>query len=277
MTEQRLSDFIPSPVLAVAATYLDAGRETDVYICGAQLRADNELELRFARGHRLTPGARVTLHLDNRTGVSEYDAQLRVYRLSYKGQVVRLDDNRVLVRPVEFQVFYGLSVVLEYQQPGYQFPQDARPERALPPTPMTLLPNIDNRERDNKVGVLVTRAEQQPHTTVMAFLSTEADDIFFITFPSTFKSALLKRDNRCLFAIDNRATYAFEQAIEWNYSIISGRAFDVPKESPLFSIVQEAFIAKNPWEVGFFSNPDVEMFHLRAEHLICPAPHPRGE
>lgn len=277
MTEHRLSDFIPSPVLAIAATYLNEGEQTDVYICGAQLRADNELELHFVRGHRLTPGARVTVHLDNRTGVSEYDAQLQVYRLSYKGQVVRLDDERVLVRPVSFEVFYGLSAVFEYHQTGYQHPHDARIEQALPTTTMTQLPSIDDADQDNKIGVLVTLAEQQPHTTVMAFLSTEQDDIFFITFPRTFKSALLKRDNRCLFAIDNRATYAFEQAIEWNYSIISGRAFDVPKDSPLFHAVKEAFIAKNPWEVGFFSNPQVEVFHLRAEHLICPAPHQRGE
>ncbi|WP_108127710.1 hypothetical protein [Saccharospirillum mangrovi] len=276
MTEPTLGQFIPSPVLAVAATYLDDGRDTDVYICGAEVQSDNRLMLRFARGHRLSVGARVTVHLDNRTGVSEYDAELRVYRLSYKGQVVRLDDNRVLVEPVQFQVFYGLSVVLDFAQSGYHFPDDQRPERSLPTTPMTTLPKIDGGEHDNKVGVLVTRAEQQPHTTVMAFLSTQDDDIFFITFPSTFKSTLLKRDNRCLFAIDNRATFAFEHAIEWNYSIISGQAFDVPKNTELFRAIQEAFIAKNPWEVGFFSNPEVEMFHLRAEHLICPAPHIPG-
>ena len=43
----------------------------------------------------------MTLHLDNRTGVDELDAELRVYRASYKGRGVETDDNWVMVDPVE--------------------------------------------------------------------------------------------------------------------------------------------------------------------------------
>ncbi|MBO1272927.1 hypothetical protein J3L11_14865 [Shewanella sp. 4t3-1-2LB] len=80
----------------------------------------------------------------------------------------------------------------------------------------------------------------------------------------------MRKDNRCYFAIDNRATLAFEVAIVWNYSIISGEMYQIPKTSPLFEQIREQFICKNPWEVGFFSHPAVGMYHLRPLHVVCP-------
>ncbi len=77
-------------------------------------------------------------------------------------------------------------------------------------------------EHPNKVGVLTTLAAGQPHTTVLAFLSTEDDDIFLISLPNTFKSQVLKREGHCFFTIDERAKFTFEQAIEWNYTIVDG-------------------------------------------------------
>ena len=49
------------------------------------------------------------LHLDNRTGVDELDAELRVYRASYKGRVVETDDNWVMVDPIEFVPIHGCA------------------------------------------------------------------------------------------------------------------------------------------------------------------------
>lgn len=273
-----LSDYIPSPVLAVAATYAapqSHSSTTHVYICGAQIQTNNTLELILPKGHQLSLNEPVTVHLDNRTGVSEYDAELSVYRLSYKGQITLVEPHRVWLSPLEFQVVYGISVQYEYCADGYQFPADPRPVNALPTTPLLTSPpteplQMDADEHDNKIGVLVTQAQSQPHTTVMAFLSSTNDDIFFITFPNTFKSGLMKRNNLCYFAIDNRATFTFEEAIEWNYSIIQGSVYDVPKHSTLFNTIKELFIAKNPWEMGFFSHPEVEMFHLKPEKVICP-------
>lgn len=269
--KQTLDKYIPSPTLAVAASYHpDSFSGTEVYICGAEIDEFDHIKLTFPKGHNLVANQLLTLHLDNRTGVAEYDALLSVFRLSYKGRVIRTSECTVFIEPVEFQVIYGLSVEYEYKETGYKFPDDSRQALALPITTLETLPAIDDNEAENKVGVLITKAQNQPHTTVMAFLSTKEDDIFFITFPNTFKSKLLKRNNTCYFAIDNRATFTFEEAIEWNYSIIQGKAYDIPKATPLFEAVKETFIAKNPWEVGFFSNPDVEMFHLKAEKVMCP-------
>ncbi|MAS24420.1 MAG: hypothetical protein CMI08_07145 [Oceanospirillaceae bacterium] len=277
-----LLDYLGHQVLGVAAAYASStnqsgvARDNSVYIGIVDIHADDCLTLYSPSGHGLQQGDRITLHLDNRTGVSEYDAELQVYRLSYKGQVAQcIDKQRVRLMPREFQVMYGISVVYEYRQPGYRFPQDLRSASALPETPMTEVPAIDHSEHDNKIGVLITAAEEQPHTTVMAFLSSVEDDIFFITFPQTFKSQLMKRNNNCFFAIDSRATFTFEEAVEWNYSIIQGKVYDIPRSHPAFSLIQELFIAKNPWEMAFFSNPEVEMFHLKPEHVICPGPRPK--
>ena len=66
----------------------------------------------------------------------------------------------------------------QFALPEYQHPQDQRPEKTLPVTPLTSLPIPDLREAENKIGVLITQAMSQPHTTVLAFLSSEDDDIF---------------------------------------------------------------------------------------------------
>lgn len=267
---RTLSELIGQRVLGVLGTYGAATNGMDVYICGVHVHSDTELTVTFPKGHQLEAGAWVTLHLDNRTGVSEYDAELQVFRLSYKGKVSQVAPHEVRISAQEYQVFYGASVVKEYRAADYQYPLDERQADELPVSPLQQAPQMDLREQDNKIGVLLTRAERQPHSTVMAFLSSVDDDIFLITFPETFKAQLLSRDNRCYFAIDGRATFAFEVAIEWNYSIISGEMYQVPKHTPLFEQIKEQFICKNPWEVGFFSHPAVVMYHLRPLRVVCP-------
>lgn len=269
---KRLFDFIPSPVVMVATSYsMHDLNDIDVYICAGEIDHNNELTLSLPHGHKLCVEQKITVHLDNRTGVNEYDAALSVYRLSYKGSVKSVDDTSVVITPLEFQVFYGISIMLEYRHPGYSFPHDERQTKHLTQTALVKMPEIDKEEHENKIGVLITKACIQPHTTVMAFLSSKEDDIFFITLPGTFKSQLLKRDNQCYFAIDNRATFTFERELEWNYSIIKGSVFAIDKATPLFTDIKETFIAKNPWEVGFFSHPDIEMFHIKAQSTICPS------
>ena len=268
LSSSTLPELLGSKVIVVAAHYCDS--DTRVYVCGAIVRYDNSLTLLLPNGHQLQQGDNITLHLDNRTGISEYDAELSVYRLSYKGIVAEANMDFVEIAPVEFQVFYGISAVLTYQSHDYQYPTDQRPPQALAESSLQSPPEIDQSEHSNKVGVLITKAISQPHTTVMAFLSSTDDDIFMITFPDTFKSKVLKRNNRCFFAIDNRATYTFEKALEWNYSIIEADAFSIGRERALFKDIQQLFILKNPWEAGFFSRPDVEMFHLKPKRVVCP-------
>jgi hypothetical protein len=268
-TQTTLRSYIGTPVLGVAACYC-ALQKTDVYICGVEVLENDTLLLTFPKGHQLSVGDKLTLHLDNRTGVDEYDADLKVYRCSYKGQVAKVRDNQVLVTPIECELYYGITVVYRLASADYQHPEDTRPELALPITPLTTLPVADLREVDNKIGVLVTGAQSQPHTTVLAFLSSDEDDIFFITFPSTFKAKLLKRDRHCHFVIDSRAVFTYTQAIEWNYTIIEADAYQIPPSHPLFEPIREAFVQKNPWEVGFFSHPHVELYHLKPKKVVCP-------
>ncbi len=172
------------------------------------------------------------------------------------------------VSPREFMVMYGNRTVLSYQASDYSFPEDSRELMQLPVSPLQQVPAMDESERMNKVGVLITRAIAHPHTTVMAFLSSEQDDIFFITFDESFKMAVLKRDGHCMFAIDSSADFTFVDAIHWNYSLIHGEVFHIPRGSALFVPLKELFIEKNPWEVGFFDHPSVHLYHIKPKQVI---------
>lgn len=269
MDKPSLVQFIGSPQIGVAAAYTETG-STKVYICGVTAEVDESLYLYFPKGHPFTPNQKITLHLDNRTGVDEYDAGLHVYRTSYKGIVTHIDEQHVWVDPVHFELWYGNKIVHSFNAPGYAHPEDNRPDIPFNVTPLTGIPVPDMREEENKIGVLVTEAMGQPHTTVFAFLSSACDDIFFISFPDTFKSKLLKRNHYCHFAIDSRAVLTYTKAIEWNYTVIEADVYEVPKEHYLFEPIRQQFVEKNPWEVGFFMAPDVEMYHLKPRQVILP-------
>lgn len=263
----NLSDYLGKQVLGILACYQRDNVVT--HVCGVYIQEDNSLKVYFPKGHTLGVGDHVTIHLDNRSGVDEFDADIRVYRASYKGTITSKEPDWATVSPRECQLIHGMTVVLDIREPGYAFPQDARPEIPLPYTTLSTMPQPEGKDFVNKVGVLITMAGEQPHTTVLAFLSSVDDDIFLITFPETFKSKLLKRNRHCLFAMDERAHYTFEQAIDWNYTIVEGEAFLVEPGSPLFATIREAFITKNPWEMGFFLREDIEMYHIKRKQLIC--------
>ncbi|ACS86911.1 hypothetical protein [Musicola paradisiaca] len=264
----NLVHFLGKQVLGVLAAYQHGN--VVIHVCGVYPRSDNSLKVFFPKGHALAVGDLATLHLDNRTGVDEFDANISVYRASYKGRVAAVEEDWVLLTPRECQLMYGLSVVLEIREPGYAYPRDERPEHPVPYTPLLTLPDTENRDFSNKVGVLVTMAEEQPHTTVLAFLSSVEDDVFLITFPETFKSKQLKRNPHCFFAMDERARYTFERSIEWNYTLIEGDAHLIAHDTPLFEEVRHAFINKNPWEMAFFLRADLEMYHIKSRQLVCP-------
>ena len=162
-----------------------------------------------------------------------------------------------------------MRAVDEYREPGYAFPVDTRPARPLPPSPLTHLGTVEHKDHHNGVGVLTTLAQRQPHTTVLAFLSSLQDDVFLMSMPGTPKSQLLKREPRCFFTIDERAKFTFEQSIEWNYTIMEMRAHLVPTTSPVYEQIRTAFILKNPWEAAFFMSTELEMFHLERSAVVC--------
>ena len=71
-----------------------------------RLSPDNTLSVEFPKEHGFSTLQDVTLHLDNRTGVSEYDADLRVFRVSYKGVVRSAAEKRIEIEPREFMLYY---------------------------------------------------------------------------------------------------------------------------------------------------------------------------
>ncbi len=70
---------------------------------------------------------------------------------------------------------YGLSCVLDIRAPDYRYPQDTREDRAVAFTPLNALPDMEHHNFTNKVGVPVTMAQEQHHTTVLAFICTSSD------------------------------------------------------------------------------------------------------
>lgn len=272
-----LRDYLGEQRLGILAAYQPGGIVHHVAL--AYPCRDDRLRVFIPHGHALAAGALATLHLDNRTGVDAYDAELHVYRASYKGRVVEVDDNWAVLAPVEFTLVHGSAVVESWRTPGYAFPADPRTRSDLPPSPLTRLGPVDEGDHENKVGVLTTLAQGQPHTTVLAFLSTTDDDIFLICVPDTFKLQVLAREPRCFFTIDERAKYTFEESIHWNYTILETRAYVVPPDTLLYEAVRTAFILKNPWETSFFSIPGLTMLHLPRGAVVTagePRPLPAG-
>lgn len=262
-----IKDYLGEQLLGVLASY--QARGIVHHICVVYPRQTNQLKLFIPKGHALAVGSLVTLHLDNRTGVDELDAELRVYRASYKGRVTSVDESWAMVDPVEFVLIHGVQAVEQHWESGYAFPVDPRPERPIPLSPLNTFPPVESKDHPNKVGVLTTLAAGQPHTTVLAFLSSQEDDVFLISMPGTFKSQVLRREPRCFFTIDERAKFTFEQSIEWNYTTIEAQAQVVHRQSPLYERIRSEFILKNPWEVGFFLSAEIEMFHLQKVAIVC--------
>lgn len=262
-----ITDYLPRQLVAIAAGY--QRNKTHVHIVAAELYEKSMVCIAFPKPHTYSGDDLITLHLDNRSGVEMYDAELEVYRTSYKGKVVSVAGDKVILEPLEIMVFYGVECIYKFQAEDYQYPTDTRSEQILKNSPLLAGIIPDDTEFENKVGVLVTQAMGQPHTTVMAFLSSTNDDIFLITFPNSFKGRLLSRDTSCVFAIDNRNTFTFETYIDWNYTLISAQAYHVEKDSLLFAQVKELFIAKNPWEAGFFLAEGIEIYHLKSRGVLC--------
>jgi nitroimidazol reductase NimA-like FMN-containing flavoprotein (pyridoxamine 5'-phosphate oxidase superfamily) len=261
-----LKDYLGEQLLGVLAAY--QGTEIVHHIGVVYPRGNNQLQIFIPKGHRLAVDSLVTLHLDNRTGVDDFDGNLRVYRTSYKGRVTSVEESWATITPIEFALIHGIQALESFSESGYTYPQDNRPQTPIPVSNLKIFPNVEAKDHPNKVGVLTTLAAGQPHTTVMAFLSSENDDMFLISMPNSFKSQVLKRTSRCFFTIDERAKFTFEQAIEWNYTIIEAHAHIVEKESPIYERIRSEFILKNPWEVGFFLSPEIEMFHLKKISMV---------
>jgi hypothetical protein len=124
---------------------------------------------------------------------------------------------------------------------------------------------LSKAEAKESLGVLVTRGPQRPHSTVMAFLSSDRGDIFFVTDPGSFKAQNLQRDNRAVFAVDFRSSYDLEKPLDWSYRIQTVTAAIIPQSRPLYSQIRRLFLEKNPWNVNFFTAPNSVLVHLEPQ------------
>lgn len=263
-----LVNYIPRRTYAIVAGYFDD--ECVALVGGVALSEPYSIDIAFPKANPFFKDQKVTLHLDNRTGVEVFDRELRVYRSSVKGVVEQSFESGIRVLAMEYQVYYSNKTVETYRSGLYDYPLDDRKELSRLYSDDDRKIVFEDKEFDNKLGVLVTRGVDRPHTTVMAFISTMEDDIYLISHEGTLKSRNLGRDDRCCFAIDHRANYHFEKTYDWNYTIIKGFAAKVRKDGAEFALVQSEFVKKNPWEFGFFSDPKVDMYRIRPIEVMCP-------
>jgi hypothetical protein len=259
---------LPQQTYAIAAGY--TGDEIIAVVAGALINEDDSIRLIFPKGNPFRAGQKITLHLDNRTGAEAFSVELRVYRCSYKALMIKAEKNEGLATPLEYDLRFSDKSAEFFKAPGYEYPEDKRGEKMIEKAKLKEALITDDKEKSNKLGVWITKAPEQPHTTVMAFLSTSKDDIFIISHKDSFKSRLVHRDGDCCFAIDHRANYVFEKAYDWNYTIIRGKVREVPRESDLFVDIQQMFVEKNPWEFAFFTAPNMELFCLSPEEILTP-------
>lgn len=268
-SETTLQSALPGKGITIISGYSD--KRIHAYVAGYRYQEGGGYSLFFPKGHSFSLGQKITMHLDNRTGVDEYDADLRVYRTSYKGTVSSINGNDINVVPDEYMLFYSDRCVGEFKSPAFAYDSVPAGISKLPPSeisPDSL--DWNEKENGNKLGVLITSMTTRPHTSLMAFLSNKEDDVFLITLKGTFKSKVLHSDSRCCFAIDHRSEYNFERALDWNYTIIEADAYEIEERNPVFNYVKHHFIEKNPWETSFFLSPEIEMFHLKQRRLMLP-------
>lgn len=262
-----LSDFIKNHSYAIVAGYKN---DEIVSALAGIIYRDRLIELYFPKVNPFEVNQKITFHLDNRTGVEEFDINLKVYRVSVKGKAIAKNDNVLIVELIEYEMKYSNKIIDKYISPNYSFPVDNRRLIQLNEVNLSngLIPDI--KENANKLGVLITKAIERPHTTVMAFLSSTNDDIFIISHNDSFKSKNMNRDENCVFAIDHRSNFTFEKAIDWNYTLIKGKLQKVSRSNKIFNTLQSMFIDKNPWEYAFFTDEKIEMYYIKPIEIMCP-------
>jgi len=255
-----LRDFLPRHTYAVVGTYRD--ETLLVSVAGASIDSDDRLLLQFPQTHGFKTGDRVTVQLDSRTEVAQLNSELPVHRTSYKGLVAAETPGSLAIDPLQFQIFHSHRKVAEFSLPDFSFPTDVRQPGALPDSTLSRVPDWSRDEAETPLGVLFTRAPVSPHSTVMAFLSSEEGDIFLVTDPASVKAQNLIRDRHAVFAIDFRETYDLDKPLDWSYRLRQVRAFQIPASRPLYDVVKSRFLEKSPWNADFFTLPGSLLLHL---------------
>jgi hypothetical protein len=79
-----LSDFIRTNSFAIVAGYKQG---EIIAALGSIAYRDRLIEIFFPKMNPFETDQKITFHLDNRTGVEEFDSNLKVYRVSVKARV----------------------------------------------------------------------------------------------------------------------------------------------------------------------------------------------
>ena len=259
-----LRDNLPRHTYGVVGTYL--GDDLVAAVVAVSIEENDDLVLQFPKTHTFSTGDSVTVQLDNRMSVPRITEELPIHRVSYKGIVTATEPGFIEVRPLQFAIVYSDRLVAEYKDPGYVYPAAPRPEVALEESAQR--PGLAWRSDDaqTNLGVLFTRAPERPHSTVMAFLSAGAGDVFLVTRPQSFKARNIVRHPRVLFAVDYRASYDLSKPLDWSYRLLSMKVHKI-SPGPLHTEVTQAFLTKNPWNSGFFAAPGSLLLHLVPERV----------
>lgn len=255
-----LRDYLPRHTYGVVGAYQE--QQLTAAVAAVSINDDDTLGLQFPGNHAFQAGDRVTVQLDNRLQMARLSEELPVHRTSYKGVVSTASADFVEVTPAEFQLAYSDKFVEEYRAPDYRFPPDPRPLRALEESPDARDLELRGDDAETNLGVLLTRAPDRPHSTVMAFLSARSGDVFLVTRPQSYKGHNLFRDARVVFAVDYRETYDLTKPLNWAYRLQAMKAYRISAGRRLHTEVTEAFLRKNPWNARFFAGPDAMLLHL---------------
>jgi len=133
---------------------------------------------------------------------------------------------------------------------------------------------MDNKEQARQIlddlfnsqlqAVLATDNQQQPYTSLMAFVATaDLTQLLFATYRATQKYHNLQSNPRAALLIDNR-TCQLTDHYEGAAVTATGQAHEIPvAEREEFL---RLFLAKHPNLAAFVNSPDCALMAMRVEH-----------
>ncbi len=136
----------------------------------------------------------------------------------------------------------------------------------MPPTAAAIIPpEIKALLETQKLAVLATHRQGQPHASLVAFAATaDGRELIFATTRTSRKFANLQADARAALLIDSRthqeADFHLGQAVSATGTVIE--LLDPLKDSRL-----QLFLAKHPHLLDFVQSPTCALMSLRV-HLF---------
>ena len=119
---------------------------------------------------------------------------------------------------------------------------------------------------EQKLGVLATHMDGQPHNTLVAFAHTrDLRNILFATTKSTRKYDNLMSDNRASFLVDNRTNdeIDFKNTVVVSTNGTCHVLLDAERDS-----LKKFFLQKHPYLEEFLDSPDCALFAMHVEKYI---------